>query len=370
MRRHSKKKNSHKIFVAVTVAAAIVFGATYYFINKKDDVVVAKINDQKIFKSEIENKLREVFDGKNIQSAEVTVPEIATLPREVIELLVKEIYLEKELTAEAKKSKVAQTQEIKDKIADAKNKILRQAYVSSLLKEEISEQKVSDKYAELSAGLAGKKEFSVFHIVVQNKAEAEKLIKELKGKKASEKLFAELAKKYSIDQESAANGGDLGYVLEDNMIKEISDVVLKLKKDEISEPVQTKFGWHVIKVADIRDAKPLPFEAVKENIREQLSQDKLNEINSKFTKDAKIKILIDLKEAEAPKEAQENSEAPKAEGETNAAVDPAATPEQAAPTAENPTTENKELNTNDEKTEATKSSEKSHSKAAHKKHKH
>jgi len=317
MRRSSRKKNSTKIFVAATAIAALIYVISNYFVSHANESLVAKVNGHKIFKSEIEKKLRSVFDGQN---QEVKIPEVDNLPKEVIEILAKEIYLDKELTKEAKKSKVTQTREIKDQITDAQDKILRQTYINSLIKTEVTDQKINDKYIELSNDLAGKKEYLISHIVTKTKEEAEKILKELNSRKSSSSKFAELAKKDSIDQESSANGGDLGYILEDNIIKEISDAVTTLKKDEISNPIQTKFGWHLVKVSDVRDAKPLPFESVKDNIRDQLVQDKMNEINNKITKDVKVQILVQLKEAEVKSDekpsAQPSEQKPEAKLET------------------------------------------------------
>ncbi|MBP7709900.1 MAG: peptidylprolyl isomerase [Rickettsiales bacterium] len=302
-RHHSRKKNFVKIFAVVAVVAAALFGISAYLFKGKSDVVVATVNNQKIYKSEIDSKLRSVFDGQNFggQASETKVPDASSLPKEVIEILAKEIYLDRELTKEAAKSKAAKSAELKIQIAQAKDRMIRQAYVNSVLKEKVSDEKVREKYAELSAELEGKKEYSLAHIVTKTKEEANKIAKELSAKKAPK--FADLAKKYSIDQESAANGGNLGFIVEGNMFKEISDVLVTLKKDQVSQPIQTKFGWHLIKMSDVREAKALDFDAVKENIREQLSQEALNEINSKITKDAKIKILIKLQEPKAPESA-------------------------------------------------------------------
>ncbi len=295
MRSYSRKKNSIRIFSAVTLSAALLFAASYYLIGKKDKgAVVARVNGQEIFQSEIEQKLRSIFDG---QGEEVKVPTIENLPKEVLDILIKETYLDKELSKLAKRSEVVGNKEVQGRINESENKILRQAYINMMVSQEVTEQKVSAKYAEISANLAGKKEYSIFHIVAKSKEEAEKIRNQLTAKKKSIK-FSEAAKKYSLDQESAEQGGDLGFVIEDNMIKEISDAIVNLKQDEISAPIQTKFGWHLVKFTEIREAQALPFDSVKKNIREQLEQDKTNEIEAKIVKDAKVDILIKL---QAPK---------------------------------------------------------------------
>jgi peptidyl-prolyl cis-trans isomerase C len=293
----SRRKKSKKLFIIATVVAASVFAGAFILIkNSSNDEVIAKINGQKIFRSDIESKLHDVFGA---QDSTIKSPEIEKLPKEVIEILAKEVYLEKELTKQAMGSDAVKTNEVKKKIADSKSKIIRQAYIDSILQKEVTDEQINNKYLELSKDLEGKKEYSVSHIVVKTKEEAEKVAKELKSKKGVK--FTDLARKYSIDQESANKGGEPDYILEDSMIKEIAAVVPGLQKDQISEPIQTKFGWHIVKVGDIRQAKPLSFEAVKDNIRDQLIQDKVNEINNKLINDAKIQILIQLKEVEKNK---------------------------------------------------------------------
>lgn len=375
MRRYSRKKNSTRIFVAATLVAAAVFGASHYIFNKRESgEVIAKVNDEKIYQSEIERKLRSIFDSQN---QEAQLPEISSLPPEVIEILAKEIYLDRKLTEEAKKSSVGNDKKLQERITDLQDKILRQAYVDSLIKNEITDQKVNDKYAELSNDLTGKKEYLVSHIVVKTKEEADKVAKDLKAKKAVR--FSDEAKKYSLDQESAAKGGELGYILEDNMIKEIATVITSLKKDEISDPIETKFGWHVVKYSDVRDAKALPFEAVRDNIREQLTQDKLNEINSKITKDAQVQILVELKAAEPKSEEKASptdanaAPAPEASATAPAAESDVAPLENSENTPATTTEENKSEVVSEEKVEekpAAKSQEKSNAKAKHKKAKH
>ncbi len=305
-RRHSQKKNSLKIFVAVAIVAALVVIASTYFISAKSDTIIAQVNNHKIYKSEVEAKLRSVFESQNFGGkSDVAIPELSSMPKEVIEILAKEVYLEHELTKEAVRSSVSKNKEVQDKISAAKDRIIRQAYLDSVLKEKVSEEKIRAKYLELSESVKDKKEYSISHIVTKTKEEADKIVKDLSAKKSPK--FSDLAKKYSIDQDSAAKGGNLGFIVEDNMFKEISDVLATLKKDQVSQPIQTKFGWHIVKFSDVREAQSLPFESVKENIREQLSQDAISEINSKITKDIKVKILLKFKEAKSP-EAENSSE--------------------------------------------------------------
>jgi parvulin-like peptidyl-prolyl isomerase len=303
MRRYSKRnKNSIKLLLVVVVAFAIIAALYIKFSQRIEQTTVAKINDVEIYKSEVERKISDIFN-QNITGQKII--EIEKLPKEALEILVKEIYLEKKLNELAKKSDVAKQQFVKDKIEDAKNRILRQYYLESELTTEVSEEKIAAKYAELNNEVTGKKEYSISHILVKNKEEAEKISKEL-SKKSSQ--FSELAKKKSVDQESAGNGGNLGYVLEDNIMKELLQVVQNLKKDEISKPVQTKFGWHIVKFTDVRDAKTIPFESVKEAIKEQLKQEKINQINSDIIKNADIKILIDLQSAEQKDSSEKSSQ--------------------------------------------------------------
>ncbi len=332
----SRRRKSKKLFILATVVAASIFAGAFFLIkNSSSDEVVAKINGHKIFKSEIETKLRDVFSG---QDQNAKSPEVEKLPKEVIEILAKEVYLEKELTTQALKSDAVKTEEVKNKIIDSKNKIIRQAYVDSVLQKEITSDKINNKYLELSKELEGKKEYSISHIVVKTKEEAEKILKELKSKKSDKNKFAELAKKYSIDQESAPKGGDLDYILEDSMIKEMAAAVSSLQKNEVSQPVETKFGWHLVKIADIREAKPLSFEAVKDNIKDQLIQEKVNELNNKILNNAKIQILIQLQDIEKSKAPKNVEPSAPTEAETPAQ----AIPENAQPAAEPEVTTNSE----------------------------
>ncbi len=307
MRRnnYAKKKKFTKLFATFAAIAALSYGASLYFngTEASNDVVVAKINNEKIYKSEIDSKIKEVFSGSD---SDIQLPSIETFPAEVVETFAKEIYLERELVSRAKKSGVTKQEDIKHQIENSQNRIVANAYLNSVIKEKVNEEKIRDKYAELNGNLAGKKEFSVAHIVVKTQEEAEKIHESLTAKKSKKRAsFSELAKKHSIDKDTASDGGKLGYVLEDNMVKEIAAVATTLKKGEISKPVQTKSGWHIVKVEDVKEAKSATFEDVKESLREQMIKEETGAIYKDIFDNVKIEILLKKAEENAAEKKQE-----------------------------------------------------------------
>jgi parvulin-like peptidyl-prolyl isomerase len=120
---------------------------------------------------------------------------------------------------------------------------------------------------------------------VQTKDEAETVLKELK----SGKPFADVAKERSIGP-SAPNGGDLGTFGQGRMVPAFEKAAFALKVGEISEPVQTQFGYHVITVTDRQAARTRPFEEVKEEIRESLVSDYIEGLVDDLRKKATVEV--------------------------------------------------------------------------------
>lgn len=285
-------KNSTKIFSASTVIVALIILISFYALESRDKVIIAKINNVKIYKSEVQKKLDILFSIQNYGNKPAKTPKIETLPEDVVKILLKEVYLEKNILKKAKQLKISKLPSIKAKVKESRNQIIRQAYIQKTIKESISQEDLLQKYAKLSDELKGKKEYLIYHIVSKTKKESWQVLRELK--RGGYKNFSALAKKYSVDENSANNEGKLGYVLEDNIIPEIYGIIKNLKINYVSKPAKTKFGWHIIKVSEIRDAKPLPFDDVKDHLRSNLEQEAITEINKDITKDLNINILIDL----------------------------------------------------------------------------
>lgn len=133
-----------------------------------------------------------------------------------------------------------------------------------------------------------KTEYHARHILVPTQELANQLVKRIQGGAK----FEEIAKTNSIDG-SKTNGGDLGWFTPARMVKPFSDAVKGLKKGELTAiPVQTQFGWHIIKLEDTRTVAPPPFEQVKEQISNRVMQKKLQVYVDELKKPAKIEKKI------------------------------------------------------------------------------
>jgi peptidyl-prolyl cis-trans isomerase C len=199
--------------------------------------------------------------------------------------MVKERLIQNEvLLQEATKRGVADKPDVKFMLDVQRQNTLIQA----LLRDEVEKKPITDAeikaaYEEQKAKVGGK-EYRARHILVEKEDEAKSIVDQLKrgGK------FEELAKK-SKDTGSAANGGDLDWAAPDSFVKPFSDALVKLNKGQITEtPVQTQFGWHVIRLEDTRETQFPPLEQVSPQIREGLQQQKVQAFVENLRKSAKI----------------------------------------------------------------------------------
>ena len=170
------------------------------------------------------------------------------------------------LVREAKKKGVDKTTDVKNQTELAAQTVLVRAYVADWVKANpIPDAALRKEYDTIKAQM-GDKEYKVRHILVEKEDEAKEVIAELqKGGK-----FEKLAER-SKDTGSKAAGGDLDWNAAGNFVKPFSEAMVKLPKGKFTAtPVQTQFGWHVIEVTDIRDAKVPSFEEVKPQLQQRM----------------------------------------------------------------------------------------------------
>ncbi|PGU40890.1 peptidylprolyl isomerase PrsA [Bacillus cereus] len=168
-----------------------------------------------------------------------------------------------------------------------KEETLKTGVRAQLAQEKAIEKTITDK--ELKDNY--KPEIKASHILVKDEATAKKVKEEL----GQGKSFEELAKQYSEDTPSKEKGGDLGFFEHGKMVKEFEDAAYKLKKDEVSEPVKTQFGYHIIKVTDIKEPEK-SFEQSKADLKKELVAKKaqdgefMNDLMMKEIKKADVKV--------------------------------------------------------------------------------
>jgi peptidyl-prolyl cis-trans isomerase C len=232
-------------------------------------------------------------NGADITEAELTFAEgevgseIAGLPAEARRRVLLEYLVEAHLFAEAAgKNQLGTGKEFEERLAYYKLRALRDAFYEKKVRDAVTEAQAKAAYEEQIAKIPPEPEVRARHILVKTEQEAKDLVKQLKAGAD----FTELAKK-SSDGPSAQTGGDLGYFSRGQMVKQFEDVAFASKPGQISDPVQTEFGWHVIKVEDKRN-RPVPsFDEVKDQLMASLVQNQLKTIVQGLRGSAKVEIV-------------------------------------------------------------------------------
>ena len=167
--------------------------------------------------------------------------------------------------------------------------------VQQLISTAVTEDALQAAYDATYTGAEPTQEFHASHILVETKDEALDLIKKL----SEGADFAELAKEFSTGP-SGPNGGDLGWFSAGMMVKPFEDAVLTLEPGQVSEPVETQFGWHVVKLMEERMKGAPPLEEVREELAAQIENDAVEQAVAKLLEAAKIdRIDLDTIDAEA-----------------------------------------------------------------------
>ncbi|MFZ5556917.1 MAG: peptidylprolyl isomerase [Pseudomonadota bacterium] len=186
---------------------------------------------------------------------------------------------------EALRQGIDKQPEVATRLELARQNVLIRSYLDGYFKKNpVSDDAVKKEYDKLKTQM-GDKEYKTRHILVENEADAKKIIADVKGGASFEKLAQEKSK----DPGSGANGGDLGWSVPANYVKPFADALTRLKKGEMTQqPVQSQFGWHVIKLEDTRPLQVPALDDVKDNIRQQLQQQELQKLIAQLRTKAKI----------------------------------------------------------------------------------
>src|SRR6516225_9218323 len=191
----------------------------------------------------------------------------------------------------ADKKKLADNPDFQRRLAFMRTKLLMGFELQEEAKAAISDEALHQTYDDAVRSSGGQEEVRARHILVEKEDDAKAILEQLKAGGD----FAALAKEKSKDP-GAADGGDLGYFTKDQMVPEFAEVAFKMYPGQLSNPVKTQFGWHIIKVEDKRTKQPPQFEAVKGQIEAFLTRKAQTDFIAKLRQTAKIERLDKVSE--------------------------------------------------------------------------
>ncbi|TFB22097.1 foldase [Filobacillus milosensis] len=258
-----------KKFLLIGLALCLTILAACTEEESQDPEVIAETAAGDVTKEDYYNELKELYGEqvlKNMITRKVLNDKLGEENKVTMEEIDKEIQKTKEQLGQ-QFNMVLQRQGFKNE-QEFRYALLLSKIQYELAKQDIdvSEEDIKKQYER------SKTEIQARHILVKDKETAQEVLDKYKNGTD----FAELAKEYSTDG-SAQNGGDLGFFSTGDMVKPFEDAAYSLEVGEVSEPVKSEFGWHVIKVEDKQKVEVEPYEDVKENIEEKLTMKQVDQ---------------------------------------------------------------------------------------------
>jgi peptidyl-prolyl cis-trans isomerase C len=270
------------VAVGTAVAVAVVAAPLLLHAAEEADPVVARVNGAPIHQSDL--KLAEEDVGNNLP------PMPGEAKRDYLIGYLTDVML---VAKAAEDKKVSEGDTFKRRLSFMRNKLLMEQWLQSEGKSAVTDAAMHKVYDDAVKQMGQEQEVRARHILVETEDEA----KAVQGQVNSGTDFAELAKQKSKDP-GAAEGGDLGYFAKEQMVPEFSAAAFKLEKGQVSDPVKSQFGWHIIKVEDKRQKQLPEFDKVKDQIETFVVRKAQSDVVAKLRESAKIERL-DAKPADA-----------------------------------------------------------------------
>ena len=285
----SRQAGFYAAFLALLVMTAGPVGA------QDKDPVVAKVNGIEIHQSDL-------------AVAEDEAGQIPPMSPEAKQDYLVQFVADMILVSKAAEDKkLGDGPDFKRKVEFARKKLLMENLLQSVGKEALTDEAMHKVYDEAVKQVGEEKEVHARHILFRAQAGDDKA-----GKEAEDKIkavivrlkkgedFAKVAGEVTEDPSGKANGGDLGYFTKEQMVPEFSEAAFKLDKGQISDPVKTQFGWHVLKVEDKRQRQPPEFDKVKGQLEGYVERKAQVDLVAKLRAQAKIERLDKPAQPPAP----------------------------------------------------------------------
>ena len=247
---------------------------------QKSDYIILRVNGEAVSRSRVLAIWHDLFpEGK--------APDFDNFDEQVRMNVLRGIVSEQLVYEAARKSGLESSPEVAEKLAKLKEKLVTQAFLDQKASSSVSDSEIRKVYEEKIKEYKDKEEIKARHILVDSEDKAEKIAEEIEdGDK-----FEDVAKKESMDKGTGAKGGDLGWFTEERMVPEFSKAAFELDKGEVSDPVKTSFGWHIIEVQDRRPVEVPEYDEVKDSIAQELKGKALKTYVSNLLKDAKVQYF-------------------------------------------------------------------------------
>lgn len=235
-----------------------VFSLAFAFSASAEEITIATVNGQAIYKSEMTRNLKQIPNYESLPAEQQKV-----IKNKILQAITKL----SAVVQEAEKLKVQETQGYKDKLKDFNQQLMYSTLLENHIESAVTDAKLKEYYNKNKKDYIESKA-KASHILVSTKKEADEVIQKL----TAGADFTTLAKEFSIGP-SSNDGGNLGWFNKETMVPEFSDATFKLKEGEFTkQPVKTQFGWHVISLDEKITDTPALFEEVQDKVKETVMQ--------------------------------------------------------------------------------------------------
>lgn len=257
------------------MAAALIAALLVVPAAAQKGEVIARINGTEITQEDLDNARAEIGE------------ELSSIPAEDRRWRLVQYLIESRMMADAaKKQGFDETPEFKKRLDYYRDRALRDLYMEKKVRSNVTEAQAKALYDEQIAKMEPQTEIRARHVLVETESEALDVVE--RHNRGED--FAELARELSKGP-SGADGGDLGYLTKGQLVKAFEETAFGLEKGEVSDPVKTEYGWHVIKLEDKRQQTPPDFKEVKEQLMSVLVRQEAEKAIGELRKESEVEIV-------------------------------------------------------------------------------
>ncbi len=239
------------------------------------EAVVAVVNGSKIYYGDV------------LRARQGLPAEYQSVPLEMIfELLLNQLVDQRLVALAAREAKIDEDPVVREQLRVLEDQVLQQGYLRRQIEPELTAEKLQARYDARYAAQTGPDEVRARHILLETEEKARQVLADIRGGAD----FAEAAKAHSTGP-SGPRGGDLGFFQAGQMVPEFSEAAFALQPGEVSDPVQTQFGWHLIKVEERRVAQAPAFEEVADELRNEVQREVVAKVVSHLREGATIETF-------------------------------------------------------------------------------